>query len=89
MGLEISGDAACPGDGAIIHSGGDIVGYICTARRSAALGKSIAMAFVNAPLDRLGTTVNIYQNEGLRAERYRAKVVKMPFYDPEGVKLRN
>lgn len=85
-GLEISG--GCPGDGAIIHQGDTIVGHICTARESRTLGKILALALVKDPLQKPGTALDIFQDEGRGETRFKARVVPLPFYDPKGVKLR-
>ncbi|MCG8686151.1 MAG: aminomethyltransferase family protein, partial [Desulfobacterales bacterium] len=89
VGLEITD--GCPGDGAILHDGDTIVGHICTARKSATLGKTVAMAVVKSPMNKPGTELGVFQDEGGTGDRgerrFTAKVVTMPFYDPKGLRL--
>ncbi len=89
VGLEIDIDNGqeCPGDGAIIYRENTILGHVCTARKSIALNKVLAMAVVKDPLNAVGNTIHIYQNEGQGEKRFTAKVVPMPFYDPKGLRL--
>lgn len=90
-GLEISG--GCPGDGAVLHKGDTIVGHICTARNSLTLDKTVAMAVVRAPLNKPGTELDVFQDEGGTGDRgerrFTARVVPLPFYDPDGKRLRD
>ncbi len=89
VGLEIDIDNGqeCPGDGAIIYQENTILGHVCTARKSITLNKMLAMALVKDPLNAVGNTIHIYQNEGQGEKRFTAKVVPMPFYDPKGLRL--
>jgi len=64
------------------------MGHICTARHSATLGKTVAMALVKAPLNTPGTELFVFQDEGQGESRFTARVIPMPFYDPKGLKLR-
>ena len=65
------------------------MGHICTARKSITLNKVLAMALVKDPLNIVGNTIHIYQNEGQGEKRFTAKVVPMPFYDPKGLRLKD
>jgi sarcosine oxidase subunit alpha len=87
-GLHIDDGQACPGDGAIIVSNDSILGHVCTARKSAAVGKTIALALVHDSLATPGSKIHIYQNEGHGERRFTATVAETPFYDPEGQRLR-
>ena len=89
VGLEIIDGHDCPGDGAIIHQDNTILGHVCTARRSITLGKVLAMALVKDSLNIVGNTIDIYQNQGQGEKRFKAVVVPMPFYDPEGLRLKD
>ena len=75
-----------PGDGAIVVDD-VILGYVSTARYSEILGESIGLALVDASVAGIGTKLEIFQ-EGLGADRLPATVVPVPFYDPEGHRLR-
>ncbi|RLB38381.1 MAG: glycine cleavage T protein (aminomethyl transferase), partial [Deltaproteobacteria bacterium] len=88
VGLRMEEPSRTPGDGSVINQGNDVVGYVCSSRYSPTLQQSIAMALVIDELAREGTKVNIYQNDHNRPVRYKATVVRMPFYDPEGKRLR-
>jgi sarcosine oxidase subunit alpha len=89
IGLHIDDGRNCPGDGAVLYQDQTIAGYICTARKSITLGRSIATALVEDRQASIGSRVHIYQNEGKGEQRFTATVVKMPFYDPQGQKLRS
>ncbi|MCD4722234.1 MAG: (2Fe-2S)-binding protein, partial [Desulfobacula sp.] len=89
VGLEITDGQDCPGDGAIIYQDNTIVGHVCTVRKSITLNKILAMALVKDPLNKIGNTIHIYQNEGQGEKRFTAKVVPMPFYDPKGLRLKD
>jgi sarcosine oxidase, subunit alpha len=64
-----------------------IRGYVCTARYSWALKEPIGMALVDDDLCGEGTTLNIYE-DGCKGKLLSAKVVSMPFYDPDGKRMR-
>jgi sarcosine oxidase subunit alpha len=87
VGLRMQAPGKCPEDGAVITDGDAVHGFVCTARYSATLKESIALALVNAHLAEPGTIVKLYEPGG-GDERIKATVVKPPFYDPEGLRLR-
>jgi sarcosine oxidase subunit alpha len=64
-----------------------IRGHVCIARYSFALKEAIGMALVEAPLDATGTELSIYEDE-CQGQLISATVVPMPFYDPEGERMR-
>jgi sarcosine oxidase subunit alpha len=64
-----------------------IRGYVCTARYSRSLGESVGMALVDDDLKGMGTTFGIYQ-DGCEGRLTPARVVPMPFYDPQGLRMR-
>lgn len=86
VGIAMDEPAQTPGDGALIVDEA-IRGYVCTARFSPTLGRSIALALVDEPLAAPETPVKIFQ-EGMGWARWPAKVTTPPFYDPEGKRLR-
>jgi sarcosine oxidase subunit alpha len=75
-----------PGDGSIIVEE-KIRGYVCTARYSHTLKASVGMALVEDELSPVGKRLAIYEDDCNGKLTY-AKVVPMPFYDPEGERLR-
>ena len=75
-----------PGDGSLIVDS-EPRGFVCTARYSFTLDKTIALAMVDDDLASEGTEFEIFQDDWGK-ERLRARVTKMPFYDPDGERLR-
>jgi glycine cleavage system aminomethyltransferase T len=61
---------------------------VCTARSSVALKEVVGLALVDDELAGEGTCLAIYE-DGCRGQLIYAKVVKKPFYDPEGERLRS
>jgi len=78
--------AAAPKDGSPIVDN-RIRGYVCTARYSAALKEPVGMALVEDELAAEGSRLPVYE-DGCQGHLIHAKVVKKPFYDPEGERLR-
>jgi sarcosine oxidase, subunit alpha len=64
-----------------------IRGYVCTMRKSFSLNESVGMALVEAELSETGTQLQIYEDE-CQGNTLSATVVKMPFYDPEGQRMK-
>lgn len=83
------GRVGAPRDGAVVVAGGEIVGYVCTTRRSDTLGWQYGMALVREEHAVRGGRLQLCEDEGrgMRAT-WSAVVVKPPFYDPEGARLR-
>ena len=78
-----------PGDGAVIVADGEVVGYVCTTRRSETLGWQYGMALVREEHAARGAGLNIYENLGSgRKSTCSATVVAPHFYDPRGERLR-
>jgi sarcosine oxidase subunit alpha len=75
-----------PKDGSIIVDS-RIRGYVCIARYSHSLDKSVGLALVDSSLAKEGTRLQIYEDECQGRHLY-AKVSETPFYDPEGKRLR-
>jgi len=64
-----------------------IQGHVCVARYSHCLKKAVGVALVKSSLAAHGTRLSIYEDECNGQLQY-AHVVSMPFYDPEGERLR-
>jgi len=92
VGFKMDGPTQTPADGSLIVEGEEIRGFVGTCRFSATLGQSIGLALARADLAGEGGRLNIYQNDGHEGGRavqtFTATVVKPPFYDPEGRRLR-
>jgi len=88
VGLKTDEPSQTPGDGSDIAKGDEVVGHLCSSRYSPTLRQSIAMALVVEELAQEGTRLNIYQNDHNDPMWYKATVVKMPFYDPQGKRLK-
>ncbi|MDM8525942.1 glycine cleavage T C-terminal barrel domain-containing protein [Desulfococcaceae bacterium HSG8] len=82
---EIPGDGV-PKDGSPITDS-RIRGYVCTARYSESLGEAVGMALVEDELATENTRLGIYEDDCGGELKY-ARVVSMPFYDPEGERVR-
>lgn len=76
VGLELEGNAI-PRHGYPVEVDGVQVGEITTGYRSISTGKSVAMAMINKPYDKLGTKVEVR----VRKKTFPATVVKKRFYD--------
>jgi aminomethyltransferase len=75
VGLELEGKRIAR-QGTPIQSDGKVVGEVTSGTLSPTLGKSIAMAFVDANLANDGTQLSA----DLKGTLNPAKVVKLPFY---------
>ena len=76
VGLELE-DNAIPRHGYPVEVDGKKVGEITTGYRSISTGKSVAMAMIDKPYDKLGTKVEVR----IRKKTFPATVVKKRFYD--------
>jgi aminomethyltransferase len=76
IGIELEGTAV-PRHGYPVEVNGQVVGEVTTGYKSISTGKSVAMAMVNKPYDKLGTEVEIR----IRKKTFPGKVVKKRFYD--------
>ena len=76
VGLELD-DNAIPRHGYSVEVDGKKVGEITTGYRSISTGKSVAMAMMDKPFDKLGTRVEVR----IRKKTFPATVVKKRFYD--------
>lgn len=76
IGIELEGNAI-PRHGYPVEVDGNKVGEITTGYRSISTGKSVAMAMVDKPYDKLGTKVEVR----IRKKTFPGTVVKKRFYD--------
>ncbi|MDE5976453.1 MAG: glycine cleavage system aminomethyltransferase GcvT [Muribaculaceae bacterium] len=76
VGLELDGNAI-PRHGYPVEVDGNKIGEITTGYRSISTGKSVAMAMIDKPFDKLGTKVEVR----IRKKTFPATVVKKRFYD--------
>lgn len=86
VGFRMDNPEHTPRDGSIVVDK-RIRGWVCIARDSEALSQSVGMALVDAPLSAEGTTLRIYE-DGCGGDLATAHVVPMPFYDPDGARIR-
>ncbi|HEY5658870.1 MAG TPA: glycine cleavage system aminomethyltransferase GcvT [Myxococcota bacterium] len=83
MGLEVGGDKLAP-EKAALKIGKESVGEVVAGFRSATLKRNLGYAWVNAPHFKDGTSVTLE----VGGAETPATVVEMPFYDPEGQRMR-
>ena len=87
VGFKMEDSASVPPrDGSIIVEE-KIRGYVCTARYSHILKASVGMALVEDNLSSVGKRLAIFEDDCNGKLTY-AKVTPMPFYDPEGERVR-
>ncbi len=86
VGFTTEDNSRAPRDGALIVDD-KVRGYVCTARDSFSLNKAVGMALVEAPLSKIGTRLEIFEDE-CGDDRIYGNVIKMPFYDPEGKRMK-
>jgi sarcosine oxidase subunit alpha len=86
VGIAMEDDGRAPKDGSIIVDD-RVRGYVCTARKSVTTGQAVGMALVEAQLAEIDTQLDIFEDE-CRGRRLKARVTAMPFYDPEGRRMR-
>jgi sarcosine oxidase subunit alpha len=86
VGFKMENNHRAPKDGALIVDT-RVRGYICTARDSFALKEAVGMALVEAPLSKIGTRLEIFEDE-CGDSRIYGTVIQMPFYDPEGKQMK-
>ncbi len=86
VGIETHDPEQTPKDGSVVVDT-EVRGHVCTARFSFTLSKSIGLAMVEDELAAEGTELEIYQDDWGK-ERIKARVVKVPFYDPDGERMK-
>lgn len=86
VGFKMENNGRAPSDGALIVDQ-EIRGYVCTARDSFTLDEAVGMALVEADLSKMGTRLAFFE-DGCDGKLLYGKIVKMPFYDPEGKRMK-
>ncbi len=86
VGIRMQDDARAPRDGALIVDT-HVRGYVATARKSFTTGEAVGMALVESQLSKPGSRLEIYEDE-CNEIRLQARVVPMPFYDPDGQRMK-
>ena len=86
VGIRMQDDTRAPRDGALIVDT-RVRGYVATARKSFTTGEAVGMALVESQLSKPGSPLEIYEDE-CNEKRLHARVVPMPFYDPEGNRMK-
>jgi sarcosine oxidase subunit alpha len=86
VGFKMENSGRAPRDGALVVDD-KVRGYIATARDSFTLNEAVGMALVEAPLTEIGTRLEIFEDE-CGDERIYGRVVEMPFYDPQGKRMK-
>lgn len=87
VGLEIDANDAV-GHGDCVHVGRAQVGVVTSGMRSPLLGKTIALARVDALNASIGSEVEIGKLDG-HAKRLPARIVRFPHYDPDKLRPRS
>ena len=86
VGIRMEDDTRPARDGALIVDN-KVRGYVATMRKSFTTGEAVGMALVESPLSELGTRLEIFEDE-CKGVRLYARVAPMPFYDPEGKRMK-
>jgi sarcosine oxidase subunit alpha len=86
VGLRMEDDTRPARDGALIVDD-KVRGYVATMRKSFTTGEAVGMALVESQLSDTGTRLEIFEDE-CNGVRRHARVVPMPFYDPQGKRMR-
>jgi len=86
VGFKMENKGRAPSDGSIIVDQ-EIRGYVCTARDSFTLGEAVGMALVEADYATVGTRLAFFE-DGCKGALLYGNVVTMPFYDPEGKRMK-
>ncbi|CAD7848215.1 MAG: hypothetical protein [Olavius algarvensis Delta 4 endosymbiont] len=86
VGFKMENNGRAPRDGAVIVDQA-IRGYVCTARDSFTLKEAVGMALVDADLAKVGTRLAFFEDE-CDGKLIYGEVVKMPFYDPKGKRMK-
>ena len=86
VGIRMEDDNRPARDGALIVDD-KVRGYVATMRKSFTTGQAVGMALVESQLADVGTRLEIYEDE-CKGVRLHAGIVPMPFYDPEGKRMK-
>jgi sarcosine oxidase subunit alpha len=87
VGIRMEGSTRAARDGSLIVDN-KVRGYVATMRKSFTSGKAVGMALVESQLADIGTRLEIFEDE-CNGMRLYARVVPMPFYDPEGERMKS
>jgi sarcosine oxidase subunit alpha len=87
VGIRMEDDDRPARDGALIVDN-KVRGYVATMRKSLTTGQAVGMALVESPLADIGTRLEIFEDE-CNGVLLNARVVPMPFYDPEGKRMKS
>ncbi len=86
VGIRMDDDDRPARDGSLIVDQ-KIRGYVATMRKSFTTGQAVGMALVESQLAEVGSHLEIFEDE-CDGVRLGAQVVSMPFYDPEGRRMK-
>jgi sarcosine oxidase subunit alpha len=86
VGIRMEDDDRPARDGALIVDD-NVRGYVATMRKSFTTGQAVGMALVESQLAEIGNRLEIFEDE-CNGARINARVVEMPFYDPEGQRMK-
>lgn len=86
VGIRMADDSRAARDGSLIVDV-KVRGYVATARKSFSTGEAVGMALVESQLSKVGTELQIFEDE-CKGKLLKATVVKMPFYDPQGSRMK-
>ena len=86
VGIRMEDDTRPSRDGALIVDD-KVRGYVATMRKSFTTGQAVGMALVESQLADIGTRLEIFEDE-CNGVRLHARIVPMPFYDPEGKRMK-
>ncbi len=86
VGIRMEDDTRPARDGSLIVDD-RVRGYVATMRKSPSTGQAVGMALVESQLANMDTRLEIFEDE-CDGVRLPARVVKMPFYDPEGDRMK-
>jgi sarcosine oxidase subunit alpha len=86
VGFEMEDPRQVPEEGCqIVREDGFPVGRVTSARSSPTLGKALGLAWMPAAQGAEGTTIRIRRDD----QFLPARVVRVPFYDPAGTRMRS
>jgi sarcosine oxidase subunit alpha len=86
VGIRMEDDNRPARDGALIVDN-KVRGYVATMRKSFTTGQAVGMALVESQLADISTRLEIFEDE-CNGVRLYARVVPMPFYDPDGKRMK-
>ena len=90
VGFRVDEGQGSPSDGALVVDGGEIVGHVCTTRRSETLGWQYGMALVREGHAVRGGTIRLFRGRGgmAGAQLPPPRWCRCPSTTPEGERLR-